>query len=184
MSEKRRTPNAERRTLSMPLWLIAAVARNGVIGSNNDLPWRYPEDLKYFKQKTLGHPVIMGRKNWLSFKGRPLKDRQNIVVSRTLTLADLPPGVRLCDSLDGAIGLARMLGGEQPPFIIGGAEIYQQALPQVTRMYLTEIPDSPAGDVYFPAFDRGAWQEDGRWTSIDQRLTYTVLERVSAQSGT
>jgi dihydrofolate reductase len=153
------------------------VARNGVIGRDNDLPWRHPEDLKYFRQKTLGHPVIMGRRNWLSFKGRPLKDRQNIVVSRTLTQADLPPGVRLSADLDGAIGLARMLGGEQPPFIIGGADIYRQALPLVTRMYLTEIPESPIGDVFFPAFDRSEWIEDGRWMSADKSLTFLVLER-------
>jgi dihydrofolate reductase len=170
-------------TLALPLWLIAAVARNGVIGHHNDLPWRFPEDLQYFKQKTLGHPVIMGRKNWESFKGRPLKGRPNLVVSRTLTQADLPPGARLCPDLESAIGTARMLGAEQPPFIIGGAEIYRQALPLVTRMYLTDIPGTPDGDVFFPAFDASQWREDGRWTGADGTLVYRVLERIMDGSG-
>lgn len=177
MSEEPRTSNVERRTLSLPLWLIAAVARNGVIGKGNDLPWRYPDDLKYFKQKTLGHPIIMGRKNWESLKGRVLKERPNIVVSRTLTQEHMPNGVRLCPDLDSAIGIARMLGAEQPPFIIGGADIYRQALPLVTRMYLTDIPESPDGDVLFPSYDAHEWYEDGRWTSADNSLTFRVLER-------
>jgi dihydrofolate reductase len=166
--------------LVLPLWLIAAVARNGVIGRGNALPWRYPEDLAYFKQKTLGHAVVMGRKNWDSLHGRPLPGRPNLVVSRTLKPGDLPDGVRLCADLDAAIGMARMLDGEQPPFIIGGADIYRQALPQVTRLYLTDIPESPEGEVCFPPLDPAQWREDGRWTSADGRLTFRVLERIGS----
>ncbi len=160
--------------LKQPLFLIAAVAQNGVIGRANDLPWRFPEDLRYFKQKTLGHPVIMGRKNWESLRGRPLPGRPNLVVSRQ---ANLPcEGARLFNNLDHAIAMGRMLG-EQPPYIIGGAEIYRQALPLVTRMYLTDIPLSPDGDVFYPPFAADEWHEDGRWKSADGQLTFRVLER-------
>ena len=170
--------------MMLPLWLIAAVARNGVIGKGNDLPWRYPEDLKYFKQKTLGHAVIMGRKNWESLRGRPLKDRPNLVVSRTLEQSALPGGVRLFRDLGEAIATARALESEQPPFIIGGAEIYRQALPLVTRMYLTDIPESPDGDVFFPAYNAEEWRADGSWKSADGRLTYQAFERISFIDGT
>jgi dihydrofolate reductase len=162
--------------MMLPLYLIAAVARNGVIGKDNDLPWRFPVDLKYFKQKTLGHPIIMGRKNWESFRGRPLKDRPNLVVSRSLEQSALPDGVRVFRDLGEAIATARGMGAEQPPYIIGGADIYAQALPLVTRMYLTDIPLDAEGDVRFPAYAAADWVEDGRWDGPDG-LVFRVLER-------
>jgi dihydrofolate reductase len=162
--------------MMLPLYLIAAVARNGVIGKDNDLPWRFPVDLKYFKQKTLGHPIIMGRKNWESFRGRPLKDRPNLVVSRSLEQSALPDGVRVFCDLGEAIATARGMGAEQPPYIIGGADIYAQALPLVTRMYLTDIPLDAEGDVRFPAYAAADWVEDGRWDGPDG-LVFRVLER-------
>lgn len=153
----------EREGAVLPLWLIAAVARNGVIGRDNDLPWRYPVDLKWFKAKTLGHPIIMGRKNWESFRGRPLPGRPHVVVSRSPRPADLPAGVRWIDDLGTAIATARAIDGEQPPYIIGGGEIYRQALPLATRMYLTEIPLEPEGTVTFPAWEPSEWIADGEW---------------------
>lgn len=161
----------------LPLWLIAGVARNGVIGKNNDLPWKYPVDLKWFKQKTMGHPIIMGRRNWESFRGRPLPGRPHLVVSRSPRPEGLPPGVRWVNDLGDAIATARAIEGEQPPFIIGGAEIYRQALPLVTRMYLTEIPLEPEGDVRFPDWVASDWQLDGEWPGPDG-LVFRAYERL------
>lgn len=166
--------------MRLPLWLIAAVARNGVIGRGNALPWRHPEDLRWFRQKTLGHPVIMGRRNWESLKGRVLSGRPNLVVSRSLAATDLPAGVHLLRDLGEAIATARGLGSEQPPYIIGGADIYRQALPLVTRMYLTEVDEAPEGDVYFPAWERSEWREDGCWPS--GVLTFRAYERIAGGS--
>ena len=163
--------------MMLPLWLIAAVADNGVIGRANDLPWRYPADLKWFKQKTMGHPIILGRRNWESFRGRPLPGRPHLVVSRSPRPANLPAGVRWHNDLGEAIATARAIDGEQPPFIIGGAEIYRQALPLVTRMYLTRIPLSPEGDVLFPAWDPAGWSLDAAWPGPDG-LEFRAYDRL------
>ena len=146
----------------MRLALIAAVARNGVIGRDNALPWHLPGDLKYFKAVTLGKPVVMGRKTWESL-GRPLPGRTNIVISRQAGYA--PAGARVVGSLDAALQLAAqvaLIDGVDECVVIGGAEIYAQALPRCDRLYLTEVHAAVDGDAFFPAWDRGAWRETAR----------------------
>jgi dihydrofolate reductase len=140
------------------LTLIAAVARNRVIGKDNGLPWHLPEDLRHFRELTRGQPVIMGRKTWESLPAafRPLPDRENIVVSRGR--ADFP-GARRAASLDEAL---RLLAGAPTAFVIGGAQLYALALPRATRLELTEIDAEIAGDAWFPAFDPADWQETAR----------------------
>lgn len=140
------------------LTLIAAVARNGVIGVDNTLPWRLPEDLKRFKALTLGHPIVMGRKTWESL-GRPLPGRANIVVSRDPDYS--AAGATLARSLLSAIEAAAASGTDEV-FVIGGAEIYRLALPLAQRLQLTEIDREFAGDAHFPDFDRQAWLETAR----------------------
>lgn len=146
----------------MKLSLIAAVARNGVIGRDNKLPWHLPNDLKYFKAVTLGKPVIMGRKTWESL-GRPLPGRTNIVITRQPGYA--PAGAKTVASLDAALALAEqvaLIDGVDECVVIGGAEIYAQALPRCDRLYLTEVHADVEGDAYFPAFDRARWREQQR----------------------
>jgi dihydrofolate reductase len=128
-----------------PLALIAAVARNGVIGKDGALPWHVSEDLKHFKKTTDGHVIIMGRKTHDSI-GRPLPKRRNIVVTRQ-TGARFP-GCEAAHSLDEAIALARTT--DDCPFIIGGASLYKEALPLATELHLTTIDEDVAGDTYFP----------------------------------
>jgi len=138
------------------LGLIAAVASNGVIGSQGGLPWRLPDDLRFFKQQTLGHPVIMGRRTWESI-GRPLPGRHNIVVTRSTGLR--AEGATVVDSLAAALAAC---AGEKAAFVIGGAELYRAALPLADRLVLTEIHRDFDGDVRFPDFDRGNWRETRR----------------------
>ena len=140
------------------LTLIAAVAKNHVIGAGNALPWRLPEDLKRFKALTLGHPIIMGRKTWESL-GRPLPGRTNIVISRSAGFS--APGATVCRGLDQALASAASTANDEI-FIIGGAEVYRQALPLAMRLQLTEIDRAFAGDVHFPPVDPGRWQETAR----------------------
>jgi dihydrofolate reductase len=136
--------------------LVAAVARNGVIGDSGRLPWHLPEDLKRFKSLTLGHVMVMGRKTHDSI-GRPLPGRRTIVVSRQAGLAY--PGVEVVASLEAAIALA----GEVPEiFVVGGGEIYAQALSLAHRLLLTEVDATPAGDAFFPPLDRSAWRVSAR----------------------
>lgn len=139
--------------------LIAAMAKDRVIGRDNTLPWHLPEDLKHFKATTLGKPVIMGRKTWESL-GRPLPGRRNIVISRN---ADYQPGGgELAPSLQAAIAMAAMAAEADEIFVIGGADIYRQALPMAQRLYLTEIAADFAGDAHFPEFSSADWSEASR----------------------
>ena len=140
------------------LTVIAAVASNGVIGIANRLPWHLPEDLGHFKALTTGNAVIMGRKTWESLppKFRPLPNRSNIVVTRDPAFR--AAGAAVADSLPAAIAAA----GSGDAFVIGGAELYAQALPLADRLELTEIDATYAGDAWFPDFDRGAWHEVAR----------------------
>lgn len=140
------------------LTLIAAVAANGVIGKDNKLPWRLPEDLKRFKALTMGHPMIMGRKTWESLPGR-LPGRPHIVVSRNPDYrAD---GATVVNSLAAAIAAA---GDTDEVFVIGGGELYAQALAEADRLQLTEIAADFDGDARFPAVDRRRWREAARET--------------------
>lgn len=143
-----------------PLVLIVAVARNGVIGVDNRLPWRLPADLKRFKALTTGHAVIMGRKTWESLPAsfRPLPGRLNIVVTRDDAYRAAEASV--VHSLPQALAAA----GALTAFVIGGAEIYGQALPLATRLEVTEVDLDVAGDAFFPPIDRALWQETARET--------------------
>ncbi len=138
------------------VFLVAAVARNGVIGAGGKLPWHLPEDLKHFRQLTLNHPVIMGRRTWDSL-GKPLAGRRNIVVSRSAGFA--APGAAIAASLADALALC---AGEPAAFVIGGSEIYAAALPFADGLELTEIDRDYEGDARFPAWDRTAWRVSKR----------------------
>lgn len=137
----------------MKISLIAAVARNGVIGLGTQLPWRLREDLRAFRARTLGHHVIAGRKTFESFGSKPLPSRSNIIVTRD-------PAYRaacaVVFSIDAALDAARQ-AGETEAFIIGGAEIYALALPAAQFFYRTRVLADVAGDVFFPDFDEGEW---------------------------
>ncbi|NMG31077.1 dihydrofolate reductase [Aromatoleum evansii] len=135
--------------------LIAAVARNGVIGRDNALPWRLKADLAHFKATTVGHPVLMGRKTWESL-GRPLPGRRNLVVTRDGSYA--ASGAEVFASLDDA--LAATGGGKV--FVIGGAEIYRQLLERADALVLTEVAAEVDGDAFFPDFDRARFTETRR----------------------
>ena len=127
------------------------MTRDRVIGLNDRLPWDLPEDLHLFKRLTIGGTVVMGRKTYESI-GQPLPERQNIVLSRTLN--DLP-GVIVCNSFTEGMATGGQLG--QPVFILGGAELYQEALPIASRLHISWIKGAFAGSVYFPEFDLAEW---------------------------
>jgi dihydrofolate reductase len=133
--------------------LIAAVAANGVIGRDNKLPWRLPEDLKHFKALTMSHPMIMGRKTWESLPGR-LPGRPHIVVTRNPDYR--AEGATVVGSLPAALAAA---GNADEVFVIGGAELYAHALGIADRLQLTEIASAFEGDTRFPAVDRAQWRE-------------------------
>jgi dihydrofolate reductase len=140
----------------MELVLLAAVARNGVIGGNNDLLWRLPEDMRFVRDTTMGHPVIMGRRTWESLpeRVRPLPGRRNIVVSRDAGYA--APGAEVVATLDAALALVR----DAPrAFIFGGAQLYALALPRADRLLLTEIDRDFDGDAHFPRWSREDFEE-------------------------
>ena len=136
----------------MRLSIIAALASNGVIGRNNQLPWRLSSDLKRLKALTLGHHLIMGRRTFESI-GRPLPGRTSVVITRRTDFA--PDGVHISHSLEDAIHVARD-ADDAEPFIAGGAEIYAQAVHRADRMYLTRVHAEVAGDTFFPPFDEVA----------------------------
>lgn len=153
----------------MIISMIAAIAENRVIGKDNDLVWDLPTDMKYFMSTTKEHCIVAGRRNYESIppKFRPLKDRTNIIVTRNIDYR--APGAIVVNSLDEAIERAR-LEGETELFIIGGGEIYEQALPMAERLYLTEVKGNFEGDTYFPNYDKSLWKEDSRVAhSIDSK---------------
>jgi dihydrofolate reductase len=143
----------------MSLVLIAAVARNGVIGRDNDLVWRDRDDLQRFKRLTLGHVLVMGRRTYDSI-GRPLPGRTTIVVTRRPAWSAM--GVVVAHSLDEALKLAEEVSPGQDVYVAGGGEIYRLALPLADRLELTEIDADLEGDTHFPAYDRSAWTETTR----------------------
>ena len=146
------------RAIMTALALIAAVARNGVIGGGNALPWRLPAGLQRFRALTTGHSVIMGRKTWESI-GRPLPDRQNIVVTRRADYA--ADGAIVKSSLDEALRAATL---PAPVFCIGGGELYALALPRATTFHCTQIDRDFPGETRFPEFDPSSWRETTRET--------------------
>lgn len=146
-------------TQHTPVSLIAIVARNGVIGHQNALLWRLPEDQQYFRRVTTGHPVIMGRRTWDSLpeRFRPLPGRRNIVVTRQAGWQ--AAGAEAAHSLEQALSMAQ---GAARIFVIGGAELYAAALPRADELLLTEIDRDYEGDVSFPTWDRNAFDEVAR----------------------
>ncbi|WP_348944835.1 dihydrofolate reductase [Chitinibacter sp. FCG-7] len=140
----------------MQLAIISAVGANGVIGIENRLPWRLPEDLQHFKRLTMGRPMLMGRKTFESLPGL-LPGRRHLVISRNPDWQ--AAGAEVFPSLTAAIAACST---EESAFVIGGGEIYRQALPLADTLYLTEVNLQPAGDAIFPEFDRTAWQQISR----------------------
>jgi dihydrofolate reductase len=129
------------------------MARNRVIGRDNQLPWRLPADIAYFKQVTLGHPVVMGRRTYESI-GKPLPGRLNVVVSRSPEFR--APGCTVVASLDEAW---QVTAGAPEVAVIGGTSLFEEALPIADRIHLTEVLADVPGDTWFPDFDRGEWNE-------------------------
>lgn len=143
--------------------LIYARAANGVIGNNNQLPWHLPEDMAFFKQKTAGSTVVMGRKTWdsLPARFRPLPGRHNVVVTRQAGWQPEPASeqVSVASTIEGALDTARALG--KPVWVMGGAQIYAQSLPLADEVWVTEIAQDFAGDAYAPSLGP-EWQEASR----------------------
>lgn len=156
----------------MRLSAIVAMAANRVIGAHNALPWRLPDDLRRFKQLTLGHTLIMGRKTYESI-GRPLPGRTTVVVTRQKDYA--PEGVKVAHSVDEALALAE---GDSEVFIAGGAELYAQTMSRVERLYLTRIERDFPGDTYFPEVDLSEWrliEGEHHAPDSEERLPYSFL---------
>ena len=150
----------------MRLSLIVAMAKNRTIGLDGAMPWHIPEDLKFFKRVTMGHPVIMGRKTYQSI-GAALPGRTNIVVTRNkdFEAADADVVHDLSEALTKAKAteeLWRPDGGREEIFVIGGADIYGQALPEAQRIYMTEVHQEHPGDAFFPELAEGEWKETDR----------------------
>ena len=152
---------------------VLAMADNGVIGAAGAIPWRLPGDLKRFKALTIGKPMIVGRKTWESFPRRPLPGRTNIVVTRDTAFA--APGAVVVHGLEDALARAR---AERSPEIViaGGAEIYRQALPRLTRIELTQVHGAPQGDVHFPRELLAGWRETAR----EDHATHSYVTLVRA----
>jgi dihydrofolate reductase len=138
------------------LSIIVAMAKNRVIGNNNTLPWHLPADLKHFKALTMGHHIVMGRKTYESI-GKPLPGRISVVVTRNAKLKI--KGCITANSLEQAI---KTCGNDAEIFVIGGAELYRQAIDLADRIYLTEIDADISGDAYFTEFDGKSWRETER----------------------
>jgi dihydrofolate reductase len=157
------------------IYLVAAVAANGIIGAGGKLPWHLPGELQHFKRLTMGHPVIMGRRTWESLR-RPLPGRENIVV--TTTPGYEAPGAAVANSLDAALALCL---GEPVAFVIGGTRLFEAALPLARGMVLTEIQRDYEGDTLFPPYDRSQWRETQREAHAapdGTRFDYVLYERV------
>jgi dihydrofolate reductase len=157
------------------IYLVAAVAANGIIGAGGKLPWRLPGELQHFKKLTLGHPIIMGRRTWESLGGA-LPGRENVVV--TTRPGYEAPGAAVASSLDAAIALCF---GEPVAFVIGGTRLFAEAMPIARGMVLTEIQRDYEGDARFPAWDRSQWRETQREAHAapdGTRFDYVLYERI------
>ena len=174
----------------MRISIIAAIATNGVIGRGGQLPWRLAGDLRRFKRLTMGHTIIMGRRTWESI-GRPLPGRRTIVVTRRQDYCRDAEGIQIAESLDDALQAAQVAGDDEA-FIVGGSQLYQEAVPRADRMYLTEVAADVDGDTYFPVnFDTFDWDA---WTSLeteahaadahnDYAYIFVTLERGEPNTG-
>lgn len=168
----------------LPVSLIVAATRNQVIGLDNQMPWHLPADLRYFKQRTLGKPIIMGRKTWESL-GRPLPGRLNIVITRQ---ADITlEGAEVFADLKTAIQRGQewaVQQGVDEVMVIGGGQLYQQALTLAQRVYLTRIELELDGDTFFPVLDAQLWQKTDAQTHPAQEqepgYTFEVWQRTQS----
>lgn len=155
--------------------LIAAYAARRCIGINNTMPWHLPEDFAFFKSYTTGKPVIMGRKTWESLPRKPLPGRQNIVITRQAYQAE---GAQTAASLEDALALCQ---GVEEVIIMGGAQIYAQALPIATDLRLTEVGLDVDGDAFFPEFSTETWQETSRENHVSAKgIEYAFVHYVKA----
>lgn len=169
----------------MKISIIVAVAEDGVIGRDNDLPWRLSADLKRFKELTMGHHLLVGRKTWESI-GRPLPGRTMIVVSRGTP--GLPEGVHLVGSIEDGIELAQNTGDDEL-FVAGGAAIYEATLPLADRLYFTRVQAAVEGDTFLTGLELGEWHEVSRkQIEADDdnafATSFIVYERRSSGTGT
>jgi dihydrofolate reductase len=170
----------------MDISLFAAIAENGVIGRGNGLPWRLKSDLQHFRALTMGKPVIMGRKTYLSI-GRPLPGRTTIVVSRDRAFA--APGIVVAPSLDTAFAAARgdaLRRNADAIVVAGGADIYVQAMPLATRLAITRVHLRAEGDAHFPAIDPDVWHETARSEQApaaedEAPFAFVTYERISRE---
>ncbi|WP_372480514.1 dihydrofolate reductase [Halomicrobium sp. HM KBTZ05] len=152
--------------------LVAAVAENGVIGNDGELPWHYPADLKHFKETTMGHPVVMGRRTFegiVADLGEPLPGRTNVVL--TSQRRSFPEGAVGAGSITAAIDAARETGSDVA-YVVGGATVYEQFRERAGRLVLTEVHETYDGDTYFPAIEWDRWTE----TSRDDRDSLSFVE--------
>jgi dihydrofolate reductase len=168
----------------MRLSVIAAVAENGVIGRGGKLPWHLADDLKRFKSLTMGHTIIMGRRTWESIDGL-LPGRRLVVVSRNSDFR-IKAGVETAASLDTALAIAASAGDEEA-FVIGGMELYREALPRADRLYLTHVHAAVVGDTYFPTYDREDWQQlSVEWHTANAKneypFSFEVFDRSNAET--
>lgn len=170
----------------VPVAMIVAMAKNRVIGVEGQLPWYLPEDLKFFKRMTQAKPLVMGRKTFASI-GKPLPNRLNIVVTRQETFA--PDGVRVCHDLPAALALADQqatIEAAEEIMVMGGGEIYRQAMPYASRLYVTEVDIEVEGDAYFPLLDPSEWRETqrvaGQPSEQQPDYAFVTYERIVAEA--
>ena len=164
--------------MSVRISLVAAVAENGVIGSDGEMPWHYPADLARFKRTTMGHPVVMGRTTYEAIAGRlggPLPGRTNVVLSRQADL-ELPDGAVHAPDIEAALSAAEAAldDDKETVYVAGGAAVYEQLLPEADELRITEIPECPDGDAHFPEFG-AEWVEVDRET--DGELAFVTYRR-------
>ena len=162
------------------LSILVAMAKNRVIGRDNRLPWHLPADLKHFKFLTMGQTIVMGRKTYESI-GKPLPGRANVVITRQ-TDYEIPGAVVVNSLKDALLVCEETSTIDTENFIIGGEKLYQQTIKICQRMYITEIQSNFDGDVFFPQFDPGDWEEMQRDKHVDGNLEYhfVVLDRKSS----
>ena len=167
----------------LPIALVVARARNGVIGIKGDLPWRIRSDMAWFKANTLGKPVIMGRKTWDSLPLQPLPGRLNIVLSRDGSFE--PKTAVPVENFNEAVEMASEQAqedGANEVCVIGGTALFELAMPRAKRLYITEVEAEPEGDAFFPAFDEADWTEVHREAhepgeKDDHAFVFRILER-------
>lgn len=177
------TPSENTFESLVPVAMIVAMAKNRIIGVNGKLPWYLPEDLKFFKRMTQAKPLVMGRKTYASI-GKPLPNRLNIVVTRDTSFQ--AAGTRVCHDLSAALELADQqatIEAAEEIMVMGGGEIYRQALPFAQRLYITEVDIDVDGDAAFPEFSLDDWREvqrvAGKPAEGQPRYDFVVYERLT-----